>query len=133
MLFTRFRQAWADRSGAAMVEAALVVPLLILIFASIGQFGFLFAVNSNMVDVARETVRRIAVCEFATSGEAETYASGRLLYPLTYGATATMITDPFDDVSITITAPMAEVAFLDIVGVFGGGNLSNTVTMRSEC
>ncbi|TNE56583.1 MAG: pilus assembly protein [Alphaproteobacteria bacterium] len=131
MTFARMVNLYRNQKGAAMVEAALVVPLLIFIFASIGQFGFLFAANSNMVDVVRETARTMAVGEI-TSSEANAFAQARLIYPLTYTVTATGNSGGGKDVTVTISAPYSEVAFLDIFGVFGDGNLSNTLTMRCE-
>ena len=130
-MFTSMVNFLRDRRGSTMVEAALVVPLLILIFASIGQFGFLFAANSNMVDVVRETARKMAVGDI-TSAEASDFANARLLYPLTYTVTATGNSGGGTDVTVTISAPMSEVAFLDILGVFGGGDLSNTLTMYCD-
>lgn len=131
MLFARLIKLYRRQEGAAMVEAALVVPLLIFIFASIGQFGFIFAANSNMVDVVRETTRTMAVGEI-TSAEADAFAQARLLYPLTYTVTATGNSAGGNDVTVTISAPMSEVAFLDIFDLLGNDPLSNTLTMRCE-
>ena len=53
----RFR----DDSGAALVEFALVAPLLLLMVFGIFEFGRVWNVYQTMTDAAREGARRIAV------------------------------------------------------------------------
>ncbi|HVB99783.1 MAG TPA: TadE/TadG family type IV pilus assembly protein [Candidatus Dormibacteraeota bacterium] len=47
----------SGRKGAELVEFALVLPLLLLLFAGIFDFGSLFALRQKMTNAAREGAR----------------------------------------------------------------------------
>ena len=59
------RALWRDRDGAAAVEFAFIVPILLLLFSGIVQFGSIMFLENHMTNVARETSRRVAVGELA--------------------------------------------------------------------
>lgn len=50
-----------DERGAAMVEFALVVPLLLLLIFGIAEFGRAWNINQTLADAAREGARRAVV------------------------------------------------------------------------
>ncbi len=59
------RALWRDRDGAAAVEFAFIMPILLLLFSGIVQFGSIMFLENHMTNVARETTRRVAVGELA--------------------------------------------------------------------
>ncbi len=56
-----FRLFRSKERGAALVEFALVMPILVLLLAGIVEFGWLFAQNLNVRHGAREGARLVAV------------------------------------------------------------------------
>jgi Flp pilus assembly pilin Flp len=60
-------RAVRDESGAAMVEFALVVPLLLMILVGIMEFGRAWNLQQVITDAAREGARRAVVRDGDTS------------------------------------------------------------------
>ena len=126
---------WRDERGAAAIEFAFVIPVVVLILTGIIQLGALLFLQSNMGDVARDTARRLAVGEI-TVAEAPSYAGGQLV---SWGGTFTVTTampDPADpndrDITVQVSVPIADVSLVDIVGVFQTGDMTAGSTMRQE-
>jgi Flp pilus assembly protein TadG len=131
------RSGAADDRGAAAVEFALVLPLLIAMLFGIIQFGALFFLHNNMVNAAREAARKMAVGEATTNAQAQTIATtylaswGLTFTPVATGAGGATGTD----VAVTITVPMKSASLIDLIGLFSPSSnplLSATVTMRKE-
>ncbi len=126
---------WRDERGAAAIEFAFVIPVLLLILTGIIQLGALLFLQSNMGDVARDTARRLAVGEI-TAAEAPSYAVGKLVsWGGTFTVTAAMPdpNDPNDrDITVRVSVPIADVSLVDIVGVFQTGDITAGSTMRQE-
>ena len=129
-----WRALWRDRDGAAAVEFAFILPILLLLFSGIVQFGAIMFLENHMTNVARETSRRIAVGELAQA-DAESSAQQALVnWGVTYEVS--IVTSSAgggnQDITVTISLPMAEAALMDVLGVFQSGNLTAAVTMRQE-
>ncbi len=128
------RAPWSDRDGAAAVEFAFIVPIMLLLFSGIVQFGSVMFLENHMSNVARETSRRIAVGELAQA-DAESSAQQALV---NWGVTYEVSITPSnagggnDDITVAISLPMREAALMDVLGVFQSGNLTAVVTMRQE-
>ncbi len=125
---------WRDRDGAAAVEFAFIVPILLLLFSGIVQFGAIMFLENHMTNVARETTRRVAVGELNET-DAESSAQQALVnWGVTYDVDVATIDvgGGNQDITVTISLPMAEAALMDLLGVFQSGNLSAAVTMRQE-
>lgn len=122
-----------NNSGAALLEFALLTPVLILIITGIIQFGSLFFLENNMANVARDTARRLAVGELTTQTEAETFVQDTLV---NWGATFTVnVTEPdasSNDYVVQISVPMADASIVDPFGLMSSGTLSAQSTMRQE-
>jgi Flp pilus assembly protein TadG len=58
---SRRRPAAASRSGQAMVEFALVVPLLLILLLGVVEFGRAWNVYQVITDAAREAARSAAI------------------------------------------------------------------------
>lgn len=129
-------KARLGESGAAAVEFALILPLLLLFLFGVVQFGFLFSVYNTMVHAAREGARGMAV-EQLDEVAGENLTRARLT---AYGGLPfTVVTDAPDpsvptdlDVSVAVSVPMADAMFVDVLGLAGGQNISTQVVMRRE-
>ncbi len=129
-----WRALWRDRDGAAAVEFAFIVPILLLLFSGIVQFGAIMFLENHMTNVARETSRRIAVGELAQA-DAEGSAQQALVnWGVTYDVDVVSVDvgGGNQDIAVAISLPMAEAALMDVLGVFQSGNLTAAVTMRQE-
>ncbi len=130
------RRLCRDDSGVAAIEFAFIAPILILLLTGIIQFGAVLFVQHNMGEIARESARRVAVGAM-TPTQAKQFVDDSLVnWGATFDVAVTVVPDPADptdtNVSVVITAPMSEVALLDILGVFEGGTMRAANTMRVE-
>jgi Flp pilus assembly protein TadG len=126
----------ARRHGNALMELVIVLPFLLLVLFGIIEFGSVMYTRHNMVQAAREAVRVLAVQD-GTSAQAMTVANSRL--SMVSGVTFTInITapasgsDPNQDVTVEITAPLSEAALADPIGIMGGATLRARAVMRKE-
>ncbi len=128
------RALWRDRDGAAAVEFAFIVPILLLLFSGIVQFGSVMFLENHMTNVARETSRRIAVGELAQNDAASSVQQALVNWGVTYQVSVETNSagDGNDDITVAISLPMREAALMDVLGVFQNGNLTAAVTMRQE-
>ena len=121
------RRMASGNEGVSVVEFAIVLPFLALLFTGIIQVGGIFYVHHNMTTVAQETVRLIAMGEISTD-DANTFAQGRLTaWNVTFTVNAQ---ESGDDATVTISAPLSEAALVDILGWFSSGNMSTQATMQ---
>ena len=128
------RALWRDRDGAAAVEFAFILPILLLLFSGIVQFGSVMFLENHMTNVARETSRRVAVGELAQA-DAESSAQQALVnWGVTYevSITPSSVGGGNQDITMAISLPMHEAALMDLLGVFQSGNPTAAVTMRQE-
>ncbi len=126
----------ARRKGAALVEMALVLGLLLALVFGIIEFGSLFFLRQNMLHAAREAARTLAVQD-ATAAQAILVAQDHLADIASVDFTITVTepdpNDPSDhDVAVAITAPLSQAALGDPLGILGEGTLGVEVTMRKE-
>ena len=123
------------QSGIALIEMALAVPILILLLSGIVQFGGMFFLRSQMVNLARDAARRVAVGDMPPSQVQPFVASGFGTWPSVFTVAVKMPNPaiPSDkDVAVTINVPMSEASLMDIFGMFQTGDLTTKVTMRQE-
>ncbi len=125
---------WRDRDGVAAVEFAFIVPILLLLFSGIVQFGAIMFLENHMTNVARETTRRIAVGDLAQADAVSSAQQALVNWGVTYDVDVASVDvgGGNQDITVTISLPMAEAALMDVLGVFQSGNLTAAVTMRQE-
>ncbi len=128
------RALWRDRDGAAAVEFAFILPILLLLFSGIVQFGSVMFLENHMTNVARETSRRVAVGELAQADAVSSAQQALVNWGVNYEVTAATVDmgGGNQGIAVAISLPMADAALMDLLGVFQSGNLIATVTMRQE-
>lgn len=121
--------------GAAVVEFAVVLPLLLTILFGIIEFGYVFMVRQTLQHAAREGCRlailQTSVTPYANVSTrvsdvmATTNASSYTL-AMTHATVGTPIE------SVTVSVPYDDVSLLgDFLGI-GNFNLTGTASMRKE-
>ena len=128
------RALWRDRGGVAAVEFAFILPILLMLFSGIVQFGSIMFLQNHMTNVARETSRRIAVGELAQADAVSSAQQALVNWGVTYEVSVATadVGSGNQDITVAISLPMAEAALMDVLGVFQSGNLTAAVTMRQE-
>ena len=128
------RALWRDRDGAAAVEFAFILPILLLLFSGIVQFGSVMFLENHMTNVARETSRRVAVGELAQADAVSSAQQALVNWGVNYEVSVATVDmgGGNQDIAVAISLPMADAALMDLLGVFQSGNLIATVTMRQE-
>ena len=125
-----------SESGATAVEFACGLPVLLRILSGIIQFGAIFFLQNNMANTAREAARALAVGSIETKTETSQLVEQKLVnWGVTFSVDTTLPNpaDPADtDFTVVITAPLAEAAIFDYLGVFEGGTLRAAASMREE-
>ncbi|HET7677869.1 MAG TPA: TadE/TadG family type IV pilus assembly protein [Candidatus Limnocylindrales bacterium] len=134
-LVTGRRHSQRER-GQALVEFALVLPVFMLIFLGIIQFGFLFSGHIGLINGVRETARygsTIPTTTGSTGGSINTYMTGtvmprhvagyRAANLLSSSATFCRYQDSVSKwhVRMTVTAQYAHPLFIPLVGVLVDG------------
>lgn len=121
--------------GQAMVEMALILPILAALILGIAQFGIAYNNYITLTDATRAGARKAAVSRFAGDGGAaavatvKSDASNLDQTKLNVSVTATDWTVPGGDVTVTATYPYA----IDILGwTVKSGNLTSTQKERLE-
>ena len=127
---------WRDRRGATALEFAFIMPVMLLFVGGIIQFGAVFFLESNMVNVARDAARRVATGQYDEL-QAETYASDKLAYwGATFNVDVQLLPDPVNptetEIVVEIDVPLAEAAIVDLLGVFNSGTLRARAVMHQE-
>ena len=121
--------------GAAVVELAVVLPLLLTLVFGIIEFGWIFMVRETLVNASREGCR-VAVLQGSiqqdVTDQVNASMAGAGLSNYTVQITSSTPSDPTETVKVLI--PYADVSLL--AGYFFGGstdfNLSATTVMRKE-
>jgi Flp pilus assembly protein TadG len=70
-----------DEHGAAVVEFALVVPILLLLVLGIAEFGRAYYIQASLSQAAREGVRVMALQNSTAGAVAATQAAAQPLTP----------------------------------------------------
>ncbi len=131
----RRRRGSKRRVGAAVVEFAVVLPLLLTILFGIIEYGWIFMIRQTLQTAAREGVR-VAVLPTTVNPYTNVLTRvGEVMAPVgvsTYGVTMTHATvaDPVE--TVVVSVPYADVSLMG--GFFGAKtyDLAGTSSMRKE-
>lgn len=121
--------------GAAAVEFALVLPILVLLIFGIVDFGRLLRAQITITEAAREAARASAlVSDAAATTRSDDVTAG---LDDTAGSPTTTVTDsckttsdPSDDTSVTVTY---QFSFITPVFLVGDGTLEISATSVMPC
>ena len=128
------KRSGAIRRATAVVELAVVSPLMFAMLFGIIEFGWLFTVQHTMVNASREGAR-IGILRGASVEEIEE-TTRSFLAPMgidqevTINISEATVDDPF--VTVQVTVPREEVSLVGNFFGFSGGMLEGTTTMREE-
>jgi len=127
------RRCWSERASA-VVEMAVVTPLLFALTFGIIEFGWEFTVRHTMLNAAREGAR-IGIIAGKTHSDIQTKVTA-LLTPLNIqNKVSTAITDPTDadpTVTITLTVPQANISLVGHCLGLTNGTITAKCAMRVE-
>ncbi len=132
-LIRRPRNVTRRKRAAAVVEFAVVLPLLLTILFGIIEYGWVFMVRQSLQTAAREGCR-LAVLQTATDPAIETRVKS-VMQPTglsTYTVTMTHASDGNPIETVEIQVPYNDVSLMG--GFFGTHdyNLAGTCSMRKE-
>jgi Flp pilus assembly protein TadG len=129
-------------SGAALVEFAVVAPLLIILLLGVIEFGWLFAQMNEIRHVAQEGARWGAVSHPDVDGDGsedwDDVAARACNAANLPGGTTVVVTgsegggSKGDTASITVTANPQSLSQLGLIQTFLPSSLTNTATFRLE-
>ncbi|WP_309050771.1 TadE/TadG family type IV pilus assembly protein [Streptomyces sp.] len=117
---------WRSERGAAAVEFALVLPLLLLIVLGTIEFGRAYNAQISLTHAARESARTMAI----TSNWVEAVSTGRSAAPslnstaMTFTPSSTTCTAN-STVNVTVTYPLQTVT-----GIADNMTLTGKAAMR---
>jgi len=129
------RRAKHKRRGAAVVETAVVAPVLILGMLGMMEVGWAFMVRQTVTLASREGARAAALpggsmADVNTAVDAAMGAAGLVGYTTTSDIDTLLPTDT--EVTVTVSIPLSRASYT--AGLLGGGsfNIGSTTTMRRE-
>lgn len=122
------------RRGAAIVEMAIVTPLMLMLLLGTIQYGYLFMVRQSIVRAAAEGAR-VATLPGATDGEIESaidvYMSGAGLTGKYSVAIERAVPPDTMTEEVTVSIPFTAVSLVgDFFGSVDGKVLSSTSRQR---
>lgn len=131
------RRRKRGRKGAAVVEFAVVSPVLILLLLGIFESGRMVMVQQSLTTAAREGARAAIVEGTSTSAAiavVESFLAGagvsRSTVTVTPNSTASVAHG--QPITVSVSVPFAQVSWLPRPLFFRSTMLSSTATMRRE-
>lgn len=132
-----FRSFRIYRRGAAVVEFAIVAPVLLLLILGMIEYGRLVMVQQVITNATREGARA-AVLDGATTTGVTTIVNDFLTGSRVSGAVVTVTPNPpstaafGDPVTVSVQVPFTEVSWLPTPMFLSNTTLSATTVMRRE-
>jgi Flp pilus assembly protein TadG len=126
----------AGQRGAALIEFALVLPMLIVLTFLVVDFGRAFMVKNMLTQAAREGARQMAVLDSQDQARTATKTVARAAGLDSSLVNVTVTQPATDHVQVTVTAPFQWLypGLLRYLGIASAssGTLTASCTMRSE-
>jgi Flp pilus assembly protein TadG len=132
-----FRSFRIYRRGAAVVEFAIVAPVLLLLVFGMIEYGRLVMVQQVITNATREGARK-AVLDGATTTNVTTVVTDFLTASRINGAVVTVTPSPpssaafGDPVTVSVQVPFSQVSWLPTPMFLKTTSLSATTVMRRE-
>jgi Flp pilus assembly pilin Flp len=127
--------------GAAAVEFALVLPVLLALVMAIIDFGWLYFVENQISYAVRSVSRDVSVGTIANDLPTIKSEVQNRLSNLPFSVPDPTVCPPFDaacpstganEISIVVSVPMADAALINFLGLFSSGSIDVAVTMSLE-
>jgi len=121
-----------DQKGQALVELALILPLMLLILFGITEFGRALYMVNTLNNAAREGARRAAVSSPLDSATLQTYIEGCIPFDKTgldidINPTNSPPQHGIDTIEVIVTLP-----FQSMVPMLEGLESLKSITLRGE-
>jgi len=127
----RKRRRIRDENGQVMVEAAIVLPLVLLVLLAIAQFGVVLSHYINLTDAVRVAGRAATTCRFGGNYQtAGNNAAGPLLISWSIDQNC-----PGTGQNMKVTGTAVKKENLNVFGLmptFASITLSSSVTVVEE-
>jgi Flp pilus assembly protein TadG len=128
------RSAGRREAGVALIEAAFVLPILLVLAMGMLDFGRAFHTKSMLDQAAREGVRVAVVTPPVPDPATVTSRVNAILAPAGITANSVSVTGPdpgtqLDHVTVTATFTFMTPGIYALVG----GDYGNTLSMSSQC
>lgn len=126
-----------DRRGAALVEFAVVAPILFLLVFGMIEYGRMVMVQQIITNGAREGAR-LGVLDGTSTGDVTTAVNDYLANASVSGANVTVTPSPpssagyGEPVTVEVSVPFDQVSWLPTPLFIGGKTLTATTVMRRE-
>jgi Flp pilus assembly protein TadG len=132
-----YRLCRRNRRGAALVEFAVVSPVMFLMVFGMIEYGRMVMVQQVLVNSAREGAR-VGVLDGSTLANVQTAVNNYLTAAFINGATIGVTPNPPSSagfgqpVTVTVSVPFNQVSWLATPIFLKGRSLSASSTMRRE-
>ncbi len=133
----RQKRSWKKRAGAALVEFAVVSPVMVLFTFGLIEMGRMTLVRQMITNISREGAR-IAVLPGATNTSVQTTVASQMTSANFNGSTITItpanITTAASgsNITVSVSIPAANVSWLPTPKFMLGRTLVSSTTMRKE-
>lgn len=119
--------------GAAAIELAIILPLLLLLIAGIVDLGRLMYTEVVLSNAAREGSRMIALGYSTADAQARVTAAAFNIGAATVAVTIPCPANPIptDGASVTVTTDFDWVILDDVTSMFPGGSISTPGTLSA--
>jgi Flp pilus assembly protein TadG len=117
-----------DTRGQALIEFALVLPLIVTLLIAVVEFGVVFKDWLSVTDTARVAARAAVVSRFGNP--AQTPCAAAQAAVAAAGLTLASCTQSAGSVKVTVTHPWS--VSLPLLPLSDGGQLTSVVTERLE-
>jgi Flp pilus assembly protein TadG len=124
--FRLFKSAWQANSGAALVEAAVVLPVFLALVGGVYEFGFFLYQQQLAISGVRDAARYLALTADPNSLTSQAGARNLAVTGSIDGGTARIAGWEPTDVSIAVNA------IDNSSGTYGGGSTTQIVTVSTE-
>jgi Flp pilus assembly protein TadG len=134
----RMRVLRADVKGQALLEFALILPILLMLVLGIIEFGRIWNINQMVSDTTREGARQAVLADFTiTEPEVHDFMMQRLwdahvdtnVVTITFSATGTDWKKSEIPQTVTVQFPYS---FMFFTRAFGTVQITSSFTMRNE-
>ncbi len=132
-----FRLCGRNRRGAALVEFAIVSPLLFLLVFGMIEYGRMIMVQQILTNASREGAR-LGVLDGTTTADVQNSVTNYLTGASVNGGNVAVTPSPpnsagfGEPVTVTVSIPFNQVSWLPTPLFIGGKTLSASTVMRRE-